>query len=45
VHEHVRLKQVITISGQYNLVACLVTEIVLTFTFLMIILGATDRQP
>lgn len=30
--------------GQYSLVACLVAEIVLTFMFLMIILGATDRR-
>ena len=30
--------------GQYTLVACLVTEVVLTFMFLMIILGATDRR-
>jgi aquaporin Z len=30
--------------GGYSLVACLVTEIVLTFMFLMIILGATDRR-
>lgn len=30
--------------GGYNLLSCLVTEIVLTFMFLMIILGATDRR-
>lgn len=30
--------------GGYSLVACLVAEIVLTFMFLMIILGATDRR-
>ncbi|HUI78233.1 MAG TPA: aquaporin Z [Bryobacteraceae bacterium] len=30
--------------GGYSLVACLVTEVVLTFMFLMIILGATDRR-
>jgi aquaporin Z len=30
--------------GQYNLAACIVTEIVLTFMFLMIILGATDER-
>lgn len=30
--------------GQYSLVACLVAEIVLTFMFLIIILGATDRR-
>jgi aquaporin Z len=30
--------------GRYNLVACLTTEIVLTFMFLLIILGATDRR-
>jgi aquaporin Z len=30
--------------GGYSLVACLITEIVLTFMFLMIILGATDRR-
>jgi aquaporin Z len=29
---------------QYNMVACLVAEIVLTFMFLMIILGATDKR-
>ena len=28
----------------YSLVACLVAEVVLTFMFLMIILGATDRR-
>jgi len=30
--------------GGYSLVACLVAEIVLTFMFLMIILGATDER-
>lgn len=30
--------------GGYNLLSCLVTEIVLTFMFLLIILGATDRR-
>jgi aquaporin Z len=30
--------------GGYSLVACLVTEIVMTFMFLMIILGATDKR-
>jgi aquaporin Z len=30
--------------GGYSLFACLVAEVVLTFTFLMIILGATDRR-
>ncbi len=30
--------------GQYSLLACCVTEVVLTFMFLMIILGATDRR-
>ncbi|MBV9302868.1 MAG: aquaporin Z [Acidobacteriaceae bacterium] len=30
--------------GGYSLVACLVTEVVLTFMFLIIILGATDRR-
>lgn len=30
--------------GKYNLVSCLVAEIVLTFMFLMIILGSTDRR-
>ena len=30
--------------GGYSLAACLVAEIVLTFMFLMIILGATDRR-
>src|SRR3954465_3097643 len=30
--------------GNYSLVACLTAEIVLTFMFLMIILGATDRR-
>ena len=30
--------------GGYSLVACLVAEVVLTFMFLMIILGATDRR-
>src|SRR5690242_13540853 len=30
--------------GGYSLIACLVAEIVLTFMFLMIILGATDRR-
>jgi aquaporin Z len=30
--------------GQYALQACAITEVVLTFMFLMIILGALDRQ-
>jgi len=30
--------------GGYSLVACLVAEVVLTFAFLMIILGATDKR-
>ncbi|MBX2865275.1 MAG: aquaporin Z [Leptolyngbyaceae cyanobacterium MAG.088] len=30
--------------GGYSLVACLITEIVMTFMFLMIILGATDDR-
>src|SRR5689334_129694 len=30
--------------GGYSMVACLVAEVVLTFMFLMIILGATDRR-
>jgi aquaporin Z len=30
--------------GGYSLLACLVAEVVLTFFFLMIILGATDRR-
>src|SRR6187399_1742006 len=30
--------------GQYSLVACLAAEVVLTFMFLMIILGSTDRR-
>jgi aquaporin Z len=30
--------------GGYSLVACLVAELVLTFMFLMIILGATDKR-
>jgi aquaporin Z len=30
--------------GKYNLVSCLIAEIVLTFMFLMIILGATDGR-
>ena len=30
--------------GKYNLTACLVAEVVLTFFFLLIILGATDRR-
>jgi aquaporin Z len=30
--------------GGYNLVSCLVAEVVLTFMFLMVILGATDRR-
>ena len=30
--------------GTYSLMACLVAEVVLTFMFLMIILGATDRR-
>ena len=29
--------------GGYNLLSCLITEVVLTFIFLFIILGATDR--
>jgi aquaporin Z len=29
---------------QYPLLACLITEIVLTFAFLFIILGATDKR-
>jgi aquaporin Z len=28
----------------YSLVACLITEVVMTFMFLMVILGATDRR-
>ena len=31
-------------TGHYSLVACLVAEAVLTFMFLMIILGSTDRR-
>lgn len=30
--------------GQYSLLSCLVAEVVLTFMFLVIILGATDRR-
>ena len=30
--------------GGYSLIACLVAEVVLTFMFLIIILGATDRR-
>jgi len=30
--------------GEYSLAACLVAELVLTFMFLMIILGATDKR-
>ncbi len=30
--------------GKYSLIACLAAEIVLTFMFLLIILGATDRR-
>jgi aquaporin Z len=30
--------------GKYSMIACLVAEIVLTFMFLVIILGATDRR-
>jgi aquaporin Z len=30
--------------GEYSMVACLVAEVVLTFMFLIIILGATDRR-
>jgi aquaporin Z len=30
--------------GGYNLLACLVTEVVFTFIFLMVILGITDRR-
>jgi len=30
--------------GGYSLVACLVTEVVLTFFFLMVILGSTDKR-
>ena len=30
--------------GGYSLIACLITEVVLTFMFLIIILGATDRR-
>jgi aquaporin Z len=30
--------------GQYTLLACAVTEIVMTFMFVMIIMGATDRR-
>ncbi len=30
--------------GQYSLVACFVAEVVLTFMFLIIIMGATDRR-
>jgi aquaporin Z len=31
-------------QGGYEMVACLTAEVVLTFMFLMIILGATDRR-
>jgi aquaporin Z len=30
--------------GGYSMIACLVAEVILTFMFLMIILGATDRR-
>ena len=30
--------------GGYNLLSCLITEVVMTFMFLMVILGATDRR-
>src|SRR5271168_237117 len=30
--------------GGYSLTACLVTEIVLTFVFLLVVMGATDRR-
>jgi aquaporin Z len=30
--------------GGYSLVACLITEVVLTFMFLIVILGATDKR-
>jgi aquaporin Z len=30
--------------GAYSLLACLITEVVMTFMFLMVILGATDRR-
>lgn len=30
--------------GQYRLVSCLVAEVVLTFMFLLVILGATDKR-
>lgn len=30
--------------GGYNLLACFITEVVMTFFFLMVILGATDRR-
>jgi aquaporin Z len=30
--------------GGYSLVACLVTEIVLTFVFLLVVMGSTDRR-
>jgi aquaporin Z len=30
--------------GGYSMIACLVAELVLTFTFLMIILGSTDKR-
>jgi aquaporin Z len=30
--------------GGYSMIACLVAEVVLTFMFLMIILGATDKR-
>jgi aquaporin Z len=30
--------------GAYSLTACLVTEIALTFIFLLVVMGATDRR-
>ncbi len=30
--------------GGYNLLACLITEVVMTFMFLLVILGATDKR-
>ena len=30
--------------GGYPLISCLITEVVLTFMFLIVILGATDRR-
>jgi aquaporin Z len=30
--------------GGYSLLACLVTEIVLTFVFLLVVMGSTDRR-